>query len=200
MAFIATQHAAMARIEFGLGTQFFSVNPWFTKDTFSTTDQEALADLVDAATTSVLKPRMSSEISYYRVTVYDMRTETGAIVVNNDGNGACAISNPPAYINSACVLTLYTANRGRSGRGRLYFGGFSVGDTENGHWKAQIRTDCEGFYDTLNTAALAAGWTPVVVSRYTAGGPRPSGLAQPVTEWSVRSLLMGTQRRRIDRT
>lgn len=199
MAFIPVPNAVLARWNFTLGTQSFSVNPWFSKAGFTFADQTDLANALDGIVVAELKPFMSSSASYVNVTAYDMRSETAPIVVNSDGAGPGSGDAFNMPINCACVLTLYSATRGRSGRGRLYFAGFNEGDIDNGTWSVGLETALEDLGTQMKAAVEAIGWTWVVASRYTAGAARTEGVTYAITNWAVRSRSVGTQRRRVDR-
>lgn len=106
------------------------------------------------------------------------------------------IAGDPLPPQAAVVVTLRTANRGRSGRGRIYISGFSEGDSTGSQINvpraATIQTGMTAF-----RAALAAQLIPLsVLSQYTAGAPRAAGLLQTVTAHDVRNNTFGSQRRR----
>lgn len=199
MAFIPVQHAAMVRIELIENGQGFSINPWFSKTDYTLLDLQSLADAVDQVVTVDLKPDINSSIQYVGSRAYDMRNDQGDVVFVSDGAGNGAAPNDPLPIAVCCVLTLYTAQRGRSGRGRLYFAGFSEHVTEGGLWLQALSDKVELFYSNLVTVVTSIGWTPVVASKYHNGAPRPTAFAYPVTSWAVRNNNFGIQRRRIDR-
>lgn len=199
MAFIPVPDAAMAVQKFSHDGQSWSNTLWFTKAGFVTADMDALAAAVGTTVISYLKPFISLNATYDGVTVYDMRTATGEKVEYNNGSGAGLDTDAIIPTNVALVLTLYSNNRGRSGRGRVYLSGFDETAIDDGRFLAQWGANVATWAAELETAVEAEGWTWVVVSRYTAGAPRASGLAQAVTSTAVRSLIPGTQRRRLDR-
>lgn len=199
MTFIAVPHAAMARIEFYIGTQQFSVNPWFIKNSYVLADQIDLAAAVDATVDTDLLPPLSVSCHYSGTRVYDMRSESAPVEYNNDNAGTGGQGEEFLPVSMCCVLTLYSAQRGRSGRGRLYFAGFAETSWTLGAWNAATATSIEDFYTALTSAAYAIGWTPVVVSKFHAGEQRPTPETYPVTRVDVRSLNVAHQRRRIDR-
>lgn len=199
MAFIPVPDCALAVIKFTQGTMEFSNTLWFKKTDFTLVEQTALANQVDYYM-ATYKSFMASNCSYVSTTVYDMRSEIAPIVVDtsNAGEGS-DITDQIIPISDAVVLTLYTAVRGRSGRGRIFATGFSEASMQNQRWDSTIIANVEGWYEAIKDGVSAIGWTPVVVSRYTGGAPRESGVSYPVTTWEVRSSLPGSQRRRIDR-
>lgn len=199
MTFIPTDDCALAIIEYVFDGQQFTNGLWFTKDSFTLADQTNLADAVDAETASELLPAFSDDVTYLKTTVYDQRSETAPVVINNDGTGPGSAATEPTPINVAMVLTLYTASRGRTARGRLYVSGFSENAITDGEFTQAMADIVVAWGNALDAAADAIGWTWSVVSKQVGGVPRASGLARPVTTIEVRDLKVGTQRRRVDR-
>lgn len=198
--FIPTPNAALAVVQFGtvLG-EGFSNTFWFTNPDFSLVDQTALAALLDGWASDDALAEMCPSASYIQTTVYDQRTSDGAIVINNSGAGQGIQTGELMPPSVALVVTLYTAARGRTGRGRLYMGGFGENNLQNGLWnQEQADRVIDGLSD-LQIAAAAAGWTWCVVSKYQNGQARQEGLARPIIDLLVRSLRVGSQRRRNDR-
>lgn len=201
MAFVPVPDAAMARIEFIEAGQLFSINPWFTKSNFSNADMATLGNTIDGVVHTDWKPTLNAGVAYSGVRVYDMRTDGGGVVFVSVSAGNGSSSGDALPINTCAVLTLYTAMRGRSGRGRLYMGGLSESSTNEGAFLSAVETAVEAFYSALSTAVQVEGWVPVVVSKYHNGVLRPEGaITNPVTSWSMRNLNFGTQRRRVDRS
>jgi len=99
----------------------------------------------------------------------------------------------------AQVTTLRTASRGRSFRGRNYWPAVKNGDIANdGATIDGSRTGLQNTFVGSLTAAIHANpnRTLVVVSRFSNGLPRSTGLATPVTSHDTNTLA-DTQRRRI---
>lgn len=102
----------------------------------------------------------------------------------------------PLPLQSAAVATLRTANRGRSGRGRIYIAG----------WPETASNQSElvpGFLSNLGAALddfqadLASQLIPLcVLSQQIGGNKRTEGLLQVVTDIVVRNGVFGSQRRR----
>lgn len=199
MTFIPVPDCAMARIEFAQGTQMFSIAPWFRKSDFLYTDHTALAELVDDIVGTALVPGTSASVNYTGVRVYDMRSDQAPVVYVNTSAGPGQGGAEFTPISDCIVLTLRTAERGRSGRGRLYFSGLSETSITLGLWNQATADMVTNFYADLRDGAFGIGWTAVVASKYHNGEPRQTAASYPVTQFEVRNLVVATQRRRIDR-
>lgn len=100
--------------------------------------------------------------------------------------------------NVAFVISIRTANRGRSSRGRNYIGGFVDAQVAgNSLLIAHAQGLRDAYNDILVNAAFPSDWTWVVLSRVTGGLPRAQGLAQPVTGALFTDLVIDTQRGRL---
>jgi hypothetical protein len=144
----------------------------------------SLASLVNAVASwfgSNLAPLLSDDWSTERVIGTDLSTATGlrneqaAVTIG----GVTGEANPN---NVAAVVSLRSANRGRSGRGRNYvpaIPGSAV--TLNTLDPAFIGDLIDAYLLLMGAGSFLAGWELVVVSRVSAGIVRPTGLAQPVT-------------------
>lgn len=108
-------------------------------------------------------------------------------------------THPTLAAQVAACLTFYTVNRGRTARGRIYFGA----GTSN--WLADPHTITSAMVNDFQIAGTelasdlaAAGLTHVVVSHVHNKTPRSSGLAQQVTSYVCHNRL-DTMRRRVGR-
>lgn len=199
MAFIAVPHGALALIQFSQYGQDFSNSFWFVKDGYSSGDLTTLADDLDAFFTTNYKSYFSNEVNYLGVSVYDMRTDGGQVVFNNDGAGLCTLAGTPSPVGLACVVTRYSATRGKSGRGRVYVSGLPEAQLEDGIWLQAAADAALNYVSNMKNTPLTKGWTEVIASRHHNGAPRAEAVTYPVTSRQVRSLIPGTQRRRFDR-
>lgn len=199
MAFIPVADTVLCVARFALGTEEWTNTLWFHRPNFTPAEQDTICDVVDQYWGGALKAGMSNQASYLDTTCYDMNSDTGRIVVNNDTAGIGGTTGESLPLNVAMCLTMYTAWRGKSGRGRVYVGGGVEAQLSNGAWVAATVNDRLAKLQAVGTSASAAGWTHVIVSRYTDGAPRVQGVVNPVTEYASRSLKATTQRRRLDR-
>lgn len=199
MAFIPSPNAAKALVLFSHGFETFSNQFYFTKDAFSTADMEALAAAIDLSVGDVHMPNISSGVQYINTTVYDARSIGGEIVLDNTSNTVGGAEGDPLSSALAVVVTLRTATRGRSGRGRVYMGGLTEGEMLNGIFTATGISVATGYVANIEAAAAAIGWTYVLRSTQQDGNVLNPAVMRPITGWEVRAGLPGLQRRRVDR-
>lgn len=141
---------------------------------------------------------MSSVCVLNRITVQDLTTSTGPSLdqpISPTQPGL--LSGSPCPINATPVISHRTANRGRSYRGRTYLPGLAQSSQLN---STQIGTAFQAGLITLAgqlaSQLLLAGITHVVVSKFTGGAPRITGLSTPVTTYIVDQAI-DSQRRRL---
>lgn len=199
MAFIPTPHGARIVMNWAKGTETFSYVFYATKAGYDLTAQQQLADAVDLAVNSVWKAQMGSQVSYVNTTVYDARESDGPIVMQNAHAGPGTASTETLPINLAVCVTIRTAGRGRSSRGRKYVSGFTEGAITNGVWQAGQTANALNFMYAVHTAIGDAGWQHVIRSIQQDGQPVNPAATRAVTTMTVRGAMVATQRRRVDR-
>lgn len=200
MAFIPTPNGALAVIRFAHGGFAVSNNYWFVKAGFDQTAQENLAGVLDALHTAELwAGAYNTDYAYVQTDVYDMRTLTGQKVTVATNARAGTVAGEILPVNLAIVVTLRTAARGRSGRGRVYLTGFGETAIADGLWGQANADFCKDYVDDIADAATGQGWTMVIRSTQENGVVLEEANTRPVTTTVVRSLIPGTQRRRLDR-
>lgn len=141
----------------------------------------ALADLVDSLAATHLLPLMTLECEYQRTEVRGLATENDLFDTDgtNSGFGADAAEGLPNNVTLSLKKT--SGFTGRSARGRWYFVGFPVNDlapNEN-QWAQAAVDSAEIAVEAIRGGILAGPWTPVIVSRFTAGLPRDEGITFP---------------------
>jgi len=199
MAFVPLPHGALCVVRFSGGDMIFTNGFYFVKQNFSESDQDALADTVDTRFGAPMKTIMSNECAYEVTTCYDMRTSTGRVVQNADGAGTGTQTDDSLPLMSAMVVTLRTAERGRSARGRLYIGGLGEANFDGGQYSLAAKNAVLGNLSVLKSYALDLGWTWVVASRQQDGVPLTAMVGRPITSQEMRNYRPGSQRRRVDR-
>jgi hypothetical protein len=170
-----------------------------TKTDYTLTDQQSLAAAIDGYHLLANLSRISTAVTYKSTNVYDLRDPGGAIVLNNTNTRIGGNGSEAHAVNLACVVTVRTATRGRSGRGRVYIGGMAENDMDQGSFNAQAAAFALNYVTGIKTAIENAGWTFVIVSRQQNDVTLNPPVARPVTSLIVRSNRPGTQRRRVDR-
>lgn len=135
---------------------------------------------------------------FREVHAVDLTSATGPIATvtlgagTAGGNGA---DNEPG--NVAFCLSLRTASRGRSFRGRVFLPAIRSSETTDNHLSS---TRISGFItamETIMTEMLAADWTLVIASRRHNGIDRTAGVATAVTSVLAVDDRIDTQRRRL---
>lgn len=200
MAFIPTADSVRAVVRWTHGAEEFSNVFHFLKTSFTVQDMEDLADAMDSSVATEWLADVSDDFTYVQTDVYDIRTIGGQIKTNNGGTGPGPQTGndglPPSV---ALVLTLYTATRGRAGRGRAYIGTMSETEMQNGIFNAGAITAALTNYNAVVTAATNLGWTHCVRSIQQNHQVINPAAMRPITSVVCRSGIPGYQRRRQDR-
>jgi hypothetical protein len=201
MAFIPVPQCALARIKFEVGLVKLdaSIGLWFQRETFTTTEMNALADDLDSDFVTDLSAIYTNACKAKEIKIYDMRAEDGAVVTKAISRAGTGGDLPLSPAVSACV-TFQNTKRGRWNRGRNYVPGLDE------DWCDEIdiqQAKCDAIaavYENTLMTGLPAGWTWVVVSRHFDHAPRAAGVYVPVTSVSIRTPRFAFQRRRAQRS
>lgn len=200
MAFVAVPNAAKCVVRFSAPQGFWTNTFWFSRADYDDSHLDGLAALVGASWGVQIAAAISSQHAYVETVAYDMRTADGHIIQDSVGAAAGGDgATGPIPVSAAMVLTLYTANRGRSGRGRVYVTGFTESKWTTTGYEAASISAVEAAMTTMNLDAIAETWQPCVCSRQLNGVVRTTPLMQPITTFEVRSGREGNQRRRVHR-
>lgn len=199
MTFVAIPHCARVVVNWRFGTEDWANVFHATKTDYSLADQEALADAVDLSLSLMATNVFGEGVQYRNTTVYDMRSVGGAIVVNDDGTYSSTGAPAVMPTSDAVVVTLRTATRGRSGRGRVYVAGWQEGHWDNGAFNATATAHAMAYVGAVKAGIENSGFAMVIVSRQQNGVVLPTPATRPVTGYEVRSGRPGIQRRRVDR-
>lgn len=147
------------------------------------------ADLVD---------RLPESWNGVRIVATDLTTNPGlqSITLLSGAVGA----QDSTLDGSTCIsVKRSSALTGRSNRGRIYWplwdSALAVGDPN--FITPTAAAQIVGVLNSFNAAAVAVGWTPVVVSKYADGAPRVTGKTEPMVGWSVADFAVDNQRRRL---
>jgi len=201
MAFIPTPDCAQAVLVYGDTTNSWTNTLWFNKPNYTELDLQALAEYLHNWSAANIMPQLSSTFSIQTVKVYGQNSVNDYLKYSGltpVGGSQPANASP---LNAALVVTFYTLLRGRSGRGRNYVTGFAEDDVSPTSVNdAVIVSNIQQAYITLKTGVQTGpGWFWGVVSHYLNGAPRAQGDYNDVDNIVVRTALLGSQRRRIDR-
>lgn len=199
MSFIPTLSAARFVVSYALGAQAWSNVFHALKDSFVDQDMLDVMEDMDAWIGANWLSQISQDVSYTGITGYDIRTIGGSVVTEASSAGPGTAVGDALPIHTACVVTLRTATRGRSGRGRVYVSGFFDDYLADGVFTASAISDAGDYVTGLQTQMTNNNWTLCVRSIQQNGSPINPAAMRPVTGIEVRNGLPGTQRRRIDR-
>lgn len=199
MAFIPTPHAARIVINWVKGTETFSYVWYATMAGYTYEQMVTLASAVAVVHNGTRKAYFASQVSYVNTTVYDARVSDGPIVTSTVNAGAGTGASELMAISLAVCVTLRTAERGRSARGRKYITGFGEGNNANGEWSASAVTNANEYVGAIREAIESAGFTPVIRSIQQDGQPINPAATRAITGSLVRNTKVATQRRRVDR-
>lgn len=200
MAFQPLADGAKVVLLWGETLETWSNTMYFTRPSYTLAEQQVLVDLVMDQFEGLADIYLQSGFQLKDAVCYDMRSETAPIVNTlRPPYSGSQVGNPGA-INSGAVVTFYTAQRGRSGRGRNYLAGFSEDDMGRTAINNQtMLAAIETFYNTIIADYPTNGWSWVVASGQQGGVTLPALVPYPVTSVVIRNAEFGTQRRRINR-
>ena len=163
--------------------------------------ESGLADVCEAVVdwyTTSGKVQVYDGTSLTKIVAKDLTSSTGPAIeyttglpLEGTGSGATALP-----LNVTAVISLGTALRGRSYRGRIYQIGLGSNWVSGNVLDSGYRNNLVSSYGGLVTAISAAGWTLVVVSKFHNKAPRTAGVATTVTSVSV-DTNVDSQRRRL---
>jgi len=129
------------------------------------TDLASVAAIGEAWWTADLQDHISSATTLRNVTATDLTVQGGAQAIDTV-NDAGALTGYPLPAGSPCCVSLRTAKRGRSYRGRVYVSGMSEDNTQTANtftsaFVAAIAGDFVSLQNDLDTA----GFDIVVASK-----------------------------------
>jgi hypothetical protein len=200
MAFVPVPNCAEVEIRQQCDNQLIENTLYFEHATPPTaTELQALADSIEAWWGDSILPLLSNTLTYRETYVTDLSEATGP-TATQAGFAPAAGGSPDNHApnNVSLCVSFRTAGRGRSSRGRNYVAGIpSTG--VNGDLISQTFTDSVvAAYNNLNVLGnLPSGWTWVVVSRFSGGAARATGVAFPVTRALAVDRIVDSQRRRL---
>lgn len=143
-----------------------------------------------------LIPNLSDDWTAVRVIGVDLTTVTGprSELATVATGGMAGEANPN---NVAACVSIRTAQRGRSARGRNYVPAVPSTmvtlNTMDEEWMAAV---IDAYTSLVGAGTFVPGWEMVVVSRFEAGAARAAGLAIPVTGVTFTSNSVRSMRSR----
>lgn len=200
MAFIPVPNVSQVTLKMSYFSQTIVNTLYFLKSGgFSGTD---LADLANAAAQwwgDNMVSALSTDITLFAAEARDISTESGPVseffpVTPIPGT----VASPGLPGNVAWTIQFKTGFAGRSFRGRNYISGIAETGASGNQIALSIAADIVAAYVVLNSdlnTVLAV--QHVVVSRFTGGAPRTTGIATAVETYGYFDLFLDSQRRRL---
>lgn len=167
---------------------------------YSEADLELMAaafDLIagDSATLGLY----SNALTYAQVEVRGLESENDLVVQNSDSAGPGTRTNQELPAQVAFVIKRLSAFTGRSARGRIYWFGFA-NDMIQGNTNFMQMTFADqilAIVELYRAAILAQSWVPVIVSRFSGGVKRETGVTFVWINSAYTDLRLDTRRDRL---
>lgn len=167
---------------------------------YSQTDLDNLSAAVDSWAGAELRPLLSTNYAYVGTEVRGLEDEEDLTSFNNTNAGAGGVAQDPLPNNCSFAIKRLSGFTGRSARGRVFLPGIprtSINPADDNRFlQASVSLWIQLFLDILAYVA-ASGWIEVIVSRYTQGAKRPTGVVFAVADWANTDLVVDSQRRRL---
>lgn len=197
MAFQPLADGLKAVTVWGDGTKEWTNTTYYTRPGYTLADQQVMADFVQDTYENLADLFLVDRWSLLACKTYDMRSELAPIVFDQRPAHPGTIALAAGAIGVGLVVTFYTAQRGKSGRGRNYLAGFAEDDMGAvGIDDPVLVTNIATWYQTMLPQWVANNWTWVIASGQQGGVVLPSLQPFPVTSTLIRNSVFGSQRRR----
>lgn len=170
---------------------------YWKKSGYIEDDVEELAIAIDSWCGTVWRELVASNVLYLRTEAKGLASITDSQFIKNTGSGVGAQPATELPNEVAFVVSFRSAFTGRSARGRIYLPPPSAEDMDDtNHVTAMYADAASSAYDTLRSDMAVAGFTQVIVSRYTLGAKRPVAVTFDVQNALYTDLLVDSQRGR----
>lgn len=158
----------------------------------------AVATLFDTWVEDVYFPILPHAVALREVVATDMTTDTGTqVTVAPVGAVIGGLSNDAMPNEVTFCISLRSAARGRSARGRMFMLALQVPDVAGNTLAVGRAITFAAALNTLIASVAAAGWNLVIVSYNHGGGPRVGGPVYfPVVTALYTDLIVDSQRKR----
>jgi hypothetical protein len=170
----------------------------FQNDAITEIDLENVASHTLAWAEGEYFPQLASVLSLKAVKTTDLTTDTSPTFTYFAPTAIVGGVVQPSLPNAtAWAVKRLTAQRGRSGRGRVFVPG--IPDTARvgtNLLDIDFATAIVAAMVELDSVLLTDGFTGCVVTRFHDGEPRAVGVPQPITSWGYSDLVLDSQRRR----
>jgi hypothetical protein len=165
---------------------------------YSQTDIDDIAEIADNAWATYMLAVLSQDYIYRETYVKGLED-----IIDLEATDATHASDPGEIAaaampgNVAFAIKFQTGHTGRSARGRNFVAGLTEAAVTGNLLDSTYADAIRDAYVSIGTALNAGGYPQVVVSRYTNGAKRATGLTLPVTVISYTDLAVDSQRGRL---
>lgn len=161
-------------------------------------DVQSLATSISNWVVAELQAQQATTCQLVNVIATDVSQEGGAQFITQPGTAEYGAQTEPAMPNNVTfVIKFGTGLSGRSYRGRFYHVGLVEGQV-TGNNIATVTADLlVACFEELAATYIPEGMEHVVVSTFSGGAPRVSGVATPVISYTYTDLTIDTQRKRL---
>jgi len=168
-------------------TPIFLVNGQLIQNTYhgrksggySTADLEAFAEAVDLSVAAHQLPLLSTEVTYVRTEVRGLEFENDQVVIDSTSTDPGTIASPPLPLSVSFAVKRTSGFTGRSARGRVYWPSVNLAQvlaTDENRMAVSNAAAVVNAIEEMRLDIVAAGWVPVIVSRFANGAPRAEGV------------------------
>lgn len=171
---------------------------WRPDGDITTLTVQFLASGLFTAWSTNLVPLMSDDVTFLSVRCFDLTLPDGPFGETSSAGIEGGSGN--AEPNNVCIsVKKSTGARGRSQRGRIFWGGIpTTGVSENNltpDYAANLLAALNNNF--AGTGVPVENWTPVVVSTQHLGAPRPTGVFLEIQEWVLVDTVVDSYRTRL---
>lgn len=158
---------------------------------------QTLAEDILVAVTAEWIPLLSGGVEIREIYIRDLDTEvadqatvTPATTLTGDVTGDALPSYNTVAVGRRSGLT------GRSSRGRIFWLGLADSQTLDNSLATGVGADIVAAVVALDAVLILNGFSPVIVSRYSAGVKRATAVTYPLVAWGLLDDLIDTRRSR----
>jgi len=201
MPFQSVPNCAVAEIVFSVNNVTVQNSPTFTHvgGAYDQSDVDLLSAAVDGWVSTEYLPLLSSTLSYVETHVRGLEDENDVESIDSTGAGVGGVATPPLPSNVAFCVRFTTGLTGRSARGRAFTPGVpnTILDADENFIGATFANNVVAAWEALPALLVSAGWSHVVVSRFTDNAPRTTGIFFPINGYSFSTRRVASQRQRL---
>lgn len=200
MAFVPVPNAVMAEIRMSLDNQLIENTLYFRPTAESgDTSLVGLGNALLLWWTTSYRVKLPDSVSLREIYLTDLDSATGPTHTQPAPAPApIGLAATPVMPNNVTIAVSFrTGARGRSYRGRNYFGALGETQISSNTLDGATQAGIIAAYQALLSGSIADDWEWGVVSRFTAGAPRVTGVFTPITSVLITDSIVDSQRRRL---